>query len=162
MTMVPATLRRYLLAPGVLDDTHAMLRESGARGLEAVVVWIGGVIDPQTARIVGALRPGQIAYAGEDGCAVEVPPDALSELISLLPPELFVLARVHTHPSEAYHSPVDDQNMLISHNGAISVVVPNFALEPIDLAACSVNELRHGIGWVELPPDDVAERFVVQ
>jgi hypothetical protein len=159
MTMVPPTLRRYVLAPSVLEDTYQLLHERGQQGLEAVVVWIGGIVDSENAKIVGVIRPGQVAYAGEDGCAVEVPPDALSELISMLPEDLFVLARVHTHPGAAYHSPVDDTNMLISHNGAISIVVPNFAQEPVRLENCSVNVLRHGIGWVELPAAEVAERF---
>lgn len=159
MTVVPPTLRYYELAPKVLEDTYRLLGERGQLGLEAVVVWIGAVIDAETAQIVNAIRPGQIAYAGEGGCAVEVPPEALAELISLLPEDMFVLARVHTHPGEAYHSPVDDTNMLISHNGAISIVVPNFAQARIRLQRCSVNELRHGVGWVELTADDVVERF---
>lgn len=159
MTILPPTLRFYILAPNVLEDTYQLLHERGQQGLEAVVVWVGGVIDTETAKIVGVIRPGQVAYAGDNGCAVEVPPDALSELISLLPENLFVLARVHTHPGAAYHSNVDDTNMLISHNGAISIVVPNFAQEPVRLETCSVNELRHGSGWAELTTAEVAERF---
>jgi hypothetical protein len=49
--------------------------------------------------------------------------------------------------------------MLISHDGAISIVVPNFAVAPIDLTDCSVNELRHGRGWVELDAAEVTTRF---
>lgn len=162
MTRLPPTLRRYAIPAGVLADSREMLRERGELGLEAVVVWVGEVVDETTAQILAAVRPGQIAYRSEEGCAVEVPPEALSELIAALPRDVYVLARLHTHPADAYHSKVDDSNMLISHNHAISIVVPNFARDDLDLSSCSVNELRHGRGWLELPPAEVAERFLVR
>lgn len=161
MTRVPATLSRYRLPRSVIEDTGQLLRERGEQGLEAVVLWVGRVDTPEQATIMGAVRPGQIAYRGEDGCAVEVPPDALSEIISLLPEGMFVLARIHSHPTAAYHSKVDDTNMLIAHDGAISIVVPDFARAPVDLMKCSVNELRHGAGWRELGPTEVTDRFEV-
>ena len=158
---IPATLQHYAVPAAVLSDSREMLRERGLRGMEAVVVWVGNVVDDTTARITAAVRPGQIAYRSDAGCAVEVPPEALSELIEILPDDVFVLARLHTHPTEAYHSDIDDTNMLISHHGAISIVVPYFAREALKLARCSVNELRHGTGWVELTATEVNRRFTV-
>lgn len=160
MAKVPATLSQYLVPAEVVVQTGDLLRERGERGLEAVVLWLGRVLSDEKAMILAAVRPGQVAYGGPEGCAVEVPPDALSEIISLLPDSVFVLARVHTHPGRAYHSPVDDTNMLIAHRGAISIVVPDFAREPVDLGRCSVNELRDD-GWRELAPSEVAQRFEV-
>lgn len=162
MSRLPATLHRYLVPKRVLTDTRELLRERGEHGVEGVVVWVGIAIADTTAQVLGAIRPGQIAYRSAGGCAVEVPPEALSQLISSLPDDVFVLVRVHTHPTEAYHSEVDDTNMLISHNGAISIVVPYFARDPLALSSCSVNELRHGEGWVELSPSEVTARFLVQ
>jgi len=134
--VLPATLKRYVLAPEVLEDTEVWLRERGLLGLEAVVLWIGRVIDDELAEVLIAFRPHQVAYVSDDGCAVEVPQESLSSLITSLPAGVFVLARVHSHPTHAYHSPVDDQNMLISHNGAISIVVPDFARGDLDLQQC--------------------------
>lgn len=161
-TIIPATLRRYRLRAETLDETRAFLLERGAGGLEAVVLWLGAIIDDYTAEIARAYVPEQIARRSEDGVSVEVTQDGLAHLIAALPPDLFVLVRVHSHPGGAYHSELDDLNMLISHQHAISIVVPNFAIEPIDLAACSVNELEHGRGWRELALDEVAERFEVR
>lgn len=160
MTRVPPTLSHYSLPAEVLAATRSMLRERGELGVEAVVLWIGRALSDEHAEIIAPVRPGQVAYRGPEGCAVEVPPDALSEIISMLPEGAFVLARVHTHPGRAYHSPVDDTNMLIAHNGAISIVVPDFARDPMDLARCSVNELRRD-GWRELSAAEVAQRFEV-
>jgi hypothetical protein len=161
MSRVPPTLEAYAIPHRILDDTGSLLRERGVLGLEAVVLWLGRVDGPRNASILAAVMPGQVAYRGESGCAVEVPPDALSDIVRLLPDGIFVLARIHTHPGAAYHSPVDDTNMLIAHQGAISIVVPDFATAPIDLAQCSMNELRHPTGWRELTDDEVARRFEV-
>jgi hypothetical protein len=159
---VPATLRRYRLDRDVLVETGELLQEAGQEELESVVVWVGRIVDDETAEVLSPLRPRQICFRTEDGVGVEVPPDAISELISALPQGMFVLARVHSHPGAAYHSPVDDTNMLIAHQGAISIVVPNFAADPIALERCSVNELRHGEGWIELSSWEVGERFEVR
>lgn len=82
--------------------------------------------------------------------------------MSALGPGQFVLARVHTHPTAAYHSHVDDQNLIIGHVGAISVVVPDFAAAPaVDLTDCSVNELQPDGTWRELRPHETRRRFPV-
>lgn len=152
---------RVFLSDGLLERTRELLAGPGADGYEAVVVWVGRREPEQPIEALVAVRPGQIAYRGTDGCAVEVPPDALTALIATLPPDLSIVARVHTHPTEAYHSAVDDTNMLISHEGALSIVVPNFARAArLELRHCSVNELDHDLGWVELTSREVAERFV--
>ena len=161
MSRVPPTLSTYTIPHRVLEDTRDLLREPGLQGFEAVVLWVGTVDDETSATVRAAVRPGQTAVRGDQGCAVEVPPEALSALISALPPEVFVLARIHTHPGEAYHSPVDDTNMLIAHEGAVSIVVPDFATAPLDLHACSVNELRSASGWRELNGDEVHRRFLI-
>lgn len=161
MSRVPPTLVTYAVPARVVEDTWELLREPGLRGFEAVVLWVGTVDDETSATVHLAVRPGQHAYRSDDGCAVEVPPRELSALISALPLETFVLARLHTHPGEAYHSPVDNTNMLIAHEGAISIVVPDFATAPFDLRACSVNELRSASGWRELDDDEVERRFVL-
>ena len=162
MTGIPRDLRRIELAESVLVDTRAMLAEAGVDGLESTVLWLGRIVPPNAAEVLGALRPRQVAYRTADGLAVEVPQDSLSELIAELPEGVVVLARVHSHPGRAYHSELDDTNMVIAHEGAISIVVPNFARDPIDLEHCSVNELRHGRGWVELDRAAVTQRFHVR
>ena len=158
---VPATLRNYVVPRAVIDGTQAFLLARGLKGVEAVVVWIGIIVDDTTGEIIDAYAPEQIARRSEDGVSVEVTQKGLTQLITSLADGTFVLCRVHSHPGEAYHSDLDDLNMLISHEGAISIVVPDFAYEPIEFARCSVNELVHGQGWRELAPPEVNERFKV-
>lgn len=159
---LPESLFRYRVPAAVLARTRGLLRMAGERGFEAVVVWVGTIADEFTAEVGAAVAPRQVAYRRDDGCAVEVPPEEIGNLVMALSPGQFVLARVHTHPGAAYHSPVDDLNMLVGHVGAISVVVPDFAAAPtMNLAACSVNELRADGSWLELSAEAVRDRFEV-
>lgn len=159
-TIIPAEIERFVIPREVLADTRELLREPGEEGLEAIVLWLG-TATPAEARVLLAHRPHQIAFRSEHGVGVEVPQGALSELISALPERVFVLARLHSHPTRPYHSPVDDDNLLIAHQGAISIVVPDFARDPIELERCSVNRLDVEVGWQELSAEEVQERFLV-
>lgn len=158
---IPPTLRNYIVPRAVLDQTRNFLWARGLQGVEAVVVWLGHVVDETTGEVLEAVAPHQIGRRSEYGVSVEVTQEGLTELIAGLGPGMFVLCRVHSHPEEAYHSDVDDLNMLISHEGAISIVVPDFARREIKLERCSVNELRHGDGWRELSVDEIRSRFAI-
>lgn len=156
---VPATIRRYDLPRGVLQETWELLREGGREGVEAVVLWLGRVPEATRAVVLAAFSPPQIAYRSEGGLAVEVPQEALTQLIGALPAGVHVLVRVHSHAGAAYHSALDDTNMLIAHEGAVSVVVPDFAAGNPDLVRCSVNVLGRDGRWGELTVPEIAERF---
>jgi hypothetical protein len=155
-------LTSFRVPPHVLEESRLLLAEPGLEGLEAVVLWIGRQQSENLVEILSVHMPEQLAVRTELGVAVTVLEDALSALIAALPAGMFVPARLHTHPSGAYHSSTDDDNMLLSHRGAISIVVPNFACEQIELARCSVNELDHRHRWRELNRREVDVRFMVR
>lgn len=159
---VPPTLKRFTVARRVIEETEAFLAGRGEAGVEGTVLWLGEVKSEVEAAITEPYIPEQVAYRTSNGLAVEVTRRGLNELIRWLPPGVFVLARVHSHGEHAYHSDTDDQNMIISHEGAISIVVPNFAFEGLDLSACSVNRLVRGQGWVELSAPEVEQALVVR
>lgn len=158
---LPTLQTTYIVPQVILRDTRALLIPSARKQMEGVVVWWGQILEGDRARIDRAFRPRQLAHRSDLGLSVEVPREAITEMISLLPSGMSVLARLHTHGTDAYHSPMDDENMLIAHQGAISIVIPFFAREPIDLGRCSVNMLEHTRGWVELGTDEVVRRFQV-
>jgi len=153
--------KKFRVPYRVVRDTWEILKEPGQQGLEASAVWLARAISGNSAQILSVWKPGQIARRTAHGVSVEVTQEALSELIMSLPDGVFVAVRLHTHPGEAYHSEMDDTNMLISYEGAISIVVPFFATGSPDLSHCSVNELRRSLGWVELDDAEVAARFEV-
>lgn len=159
MALPKGPFENFLVPRHVVEVTQPLLAEPGLEGYEAVVVWVGRMRAEASVDIIEVIRPTQIAKRSPAGCSVEIPPDALTDLIRALDEESFIAVRLHTHPTEAYHSDLDDTNMLIGHLGAISIVVPYFARDPIELGRCSVNELTRRDSWVELPSYEIEQRF---
>jgi hypothetical protein len=155
-------LKSYLIPEEVLAVSRELLAEPGEEGLEAAVLWLGTERHCGEVEILAAHMPEQLGYRSSEGVAVTVVEGALSALIAALPDGIFVPVRLHTHPGRAYHSSTDDANMLLSHRGAISIVVPDFARRPIELPRCSVNELDSDHRWRELSAAEVEERFLVR
>lgn len=153
----------YRVPQRVLDDSRDFLRARGAEGHEGTALWIGrpcqvtGDVD-----IVRLFVPDQIAIRTLHGVAVDLTPEAHYTLTDNLGPRELFFCRIHSHPEEAFHSRRDDANSVITHQGAISIVVPHFARAPLDLAGCAIYQLEHGSGWLRLSSTDVARRFQVQ
>jgi hypothetical protein len=80
--------------------------------------------------------------------------------LALGPDDLYV-ARIHSHPGDAFHSAADDANPVISFEGGISVVVPFFGLGlRRGLDACAVFLFHDGC-WLELKSGPVRDRWIV-
>jgi proteasome lid subunit RPN8/RPN11 len=154
--IVPPTLYLLAIPRAVLCDTWELLRGPGGEGLEATVLWPGRVLDDTRGEVLSAYRPEQIAYRSALGLSVAIPPEALTDLVTSLPLGIHFLARVHTHPGVAYHSEVDDGNLIIGHVGAISIVVPDFAVGPPSLDDCSINRLAGDGSWRELSEEETS------
>ena len=151
----------FSVPAATVAETGAVLAEIGESGVEGVVVWVGREPAANHVEIIDLVVPAQIALRSEDGLAVMIPDWAVTELISSLADGTYIPIRVHSHPRDAYHSSTDDLNRLLSHRGAVSIVVPDFARGSVDLSVCSVNELGADFRWRELPRSEVAERFHV-
>lgn len=147
-------IRTYFVPQTVLDDTHAFLYQRGLLGCEGAALWIAKPQDA-VAQVTRLFVPEQRCIKTPWGAAVELTEEAHYTLTDHLEPGERIAIRIHSHPHEAYHSPRDDANAVITHDGAISIVVPDFAREPLDLTRCAVYCLAHGRGWVRLDPDEV-------
>lgn len=145
----------------VVEATWEFLAACGREHYEGVVLWLGIVDTANTGHVLRELIPRQYGYRSKDGVAVQIPDEEIAAILAALPTALLILCRIHSHPTEAYHSAQDDLNRLLSHVGAISIVVPDFAQDPIDLQDCSVNELDESHRWRELDGDEITRRFVI-
>ena len=132
------------IGAAVLRDAEEFLTDRGADGLEGTgLVAFGPDGDGWRAEMFVA--PEQRGQRAELGCWVEVTERGKRELAVRLPAGCRYLARVHSHPAAAFHSPTDDANPALSHEGAVSVVVPYFGLGlRRGLAACAVYRLTAG------------------
>ena len=124
-----ASVRRFVVAADVVDQTLAALQLAGQRQQEAFVLWGGRLsADSATCWFRSCHMPDQTAHSTRDGLLVTVPGHALHAAnLAFFQREELMAAQVHTHPTEAYHSATDDNFPLVTLAGAISVVVPDFA-----------------------------------
>ena len=148
----------YLVPQSVLDDSRAFLYMRGQIGCEGTALWVGRP-SGNVVTITRLFVPDQVCFQAPTGVAVYLTEEAHYTLTDNLDVGERFYIRIHSHPAEAYHSETDDANGVITHQGAISVVVPYFALEPIDLAHCAIFRLEHGKGWLPISSDEVAGIF---
>lgn len=155
----------YALPQPLLDEARAFLRERGREGCEGTAllvgqpngdrIWLTRLFIPEQRCIKTPLGNGRW------GLRVQLTERAHYTLTdNLLPGQLFY-ARIHSHPGKAFHSDTDDANGVISHQGAISIVVPYFAADPIELQRCAIFLLDHGRGWLPLERTEIARMFEV-
>jgi hypothetical protein len=158
-TDIKPGITQFSVPSRLVNASESFLQEQGRAQHEAVVLWIGRVVSDTEAVVDDAYVPDQTPIESDDGVGVYISGEAITKLILSLEGDQRVLARLHSHPAFAYHSETDDLNRLISHEGAISVVVPYFARLGIRLDICSTNELDANGVWRELAPVEVERRF---
>jgi hypothetical protein len=136
------------------------LRAAGAHRAEAFVFWVGNR-NGTTFTVTDAYVPAQDAYHTSDGHCVIVKGDALHQLNEwLYTNRRELIAQIHSHPTEAYHSETDDEYPIATRLGSLSLVVPDFAED--DFVLDSVAAYRLTIdGWEELHPEQKQNLFEV-
>jgi proteasome lid subunit RPN8/RPN11 len=138
----------------VIATTLTHLRDAGTRRCECVVLWLGRRRDGELA-IEQAYRP--LHHAKTD--MFHIPREGMVALhTELRRGRLMVAAQVHSHPREAFHSDADDRWAIVRHEGALSLVVPDFAAHTrLDnfLDETKVFRLSDTAEWLEAPPDAV-------
>ena len=150
--------------------THAHLRAVGLRGLEGMALWVG-VQDGARFAIREAIVPEQQGIRGDHGLMVSVPGAELHRInLHLFKSGLRLLAQIHTHPTEPYHSEMDDEYAIATALGAFSLVVPDFARDPFSIARCATYRLTPRPfwspgprpRWVEVPARQAAKIIVLE
>lgn len=150
-----------MIGAEILSRAERILTDRGADGLEGTGLLAfrpdAGAIE----RAVTFIVPDQVAERGQLGCWVKVTERGKRELATRLPAGCRYLARLHSHPGEAFHSATDDANPAITFEGAISIVVPFFGLGlRRGLDACAVFRLSRG-RWLPLAPGARRDRWVM-
>jgi hypothetical protein len=153
-------LTQYLVPQRVLDDTRSFLQNRGRELYEGTALWVGRS-KREAVEILRLFIPEQIAVSDEDGASVDLTPRAHYTLTDNLFIDEQFHVRIHAHPRKAYHSPRDDANPILTHDGALSVVVPYFGRDPIQMDRCAVYIYERPYGWLQLPPAAVRTTFEI-
>jgi len=139
----------------LIDEARTFFEERGISGLEGTAMIKDG---RQTKLVV----PDQRAFRDDrERVSVEVTRPGQMQLARALDVDEMYVARIHSHPGDAYHSAADDSNPVLTHEGAISIVVPYFGLGlRLGLQTCAVLRRSNGV-WCDLPPGNDRDRWVV-
>ena len=141
------TVAEVWLPRPVAEDTQAHLRQSGTFGLEGMALWAGELADT-VFHVRTLIVPQQQGHRTAHGLAVSVPGDELHRINMWLRRErLRLIAQIHSHPTEAFHSDTDDRYAIATALGAFSLVVPDFAMRPFALDECAAFRLSRRPWW---------------
>lgn len=142
-------VQEFHVASTVVHKTEHSLIKAGRRGYERFVLWSGVIVD-EIAHVHTTHIPRQTAYKTSDGLLVRVPGEALHELnVWLYENDEALVAQIHAHPANAYHSETDDTYPIVTTLGGLSIVVPDFARSGLDCPGTAVYRLADD-GWLEL------------
>lgn len=153
-------VQRITINRATVEGTLRTMQEFGSHGWEVLILWLGEIA-PGEAKVIRAFTPKQKAISSEDGVGYFVGGDTLFQLNKDLSESgLRLIAQVHSHPQEAYHSAADDRYAIVTAEGGFSLVVPNFGRAPADPASWAVYRL-HGRDWLELNEKEAKSLFEV-
>lgn len=162
---LPTTTSVFLLPDRLLREARHFFQDRGAEGCEGTALLVGRPENGDV-RLTRLFIPEQRCIKerlpdGRIGLLVELTEHAHYTLTDTLASGELFYARIHSHPGEAFHSVTDDDNGVITHRGALSIVIPYFAVAPIDLQRCAIFRLEHGRGWLSLDADEIGRTFEV-
>lgn len=155
-------IEQVILPKVLVDETQLFLREVGATGREGMVLWVGHA-EEKLFRITNNMIPRQRGVKTKDGVCVIVDADEMHRInVELFRAGLRLIAQVHSHPTEAYHSETDDEYAIATTTGCLSLVIPDFAARDFDLEDCAVYRLNRNGDWQQVSPDRVKSLIAIE
>lgn len=149
-------IHQLRLTQELLQAAGAFFEECGSLGHEGTAM-IKASASGEAALVIPAQKPYRDTFGH---VSVEVELEGQLQLARSLQPGEIYVARIHSHPAEAFHSRTDDRNPILTHDGALSIVVPYFGLGlRRGLHACAVFRREDG-HWIELPSGVTRDRWL--
>lgn len=150
-------ISRVFVPRELVSEGHRFMRAAGELHKEGIALW-AGYREGTTFIVDHLLIPKQRGITTDSGMCAVIHGDELGRIgrqLYEIKKQLF--AQLHTHPTEAYHSATDDENAVVTVVGGLSLVIPDFAVHPFDLATCAAYRLDSTGIWTELHPDMAAD-----
>lgn len=149
-----SSIETFQFNKAALEDAYLFLQDAGKERFEAVAL-LAGAVNGNIAIITDAILPRQTSYKLSSGLMYSVEGDELHRInVWLYKNKLKLLAQIHSHPQEAYHSETDDEFPIVSTEGGLSIVVPNFARAKMDYLTWAYYRLQSLKQWVEIDNKD--------
>lgn len=142
-------VRTFMIPLSLIDETVRFLRRIGDEGMEGFVLWTGQSDGNARFQFRSCIIPEQRALVTESGLLVTVDGKSLFEVNKTAHAAGEVIAaQVHSHPTSAYHSSMDDAFPLVTLLGGLSIVIPDFARNaPADIKRWAWYRLSREAQW---------------
>ena len=149
-----SVIKTFQFPKMVLEEAYSFLQNAGKERFEAVALFAGQV-DGKIAVVKEAILPKQKSYKLSSGLMYSVEGEELHRInVWLYKNKLKLLAQIHSHPQEAYHSETDDAFPIVSTEGGLSIVVPNFARSKMDYLTWAYYRLKSHMVWTEVSNEE--------
>jgi molybdopterin/thiamine biosynthesis adenylyltransferase/proteasome lid subunit RPN8/RPN11 len=144
----------------ILVDTLNYLRSHGKKCCECTLFWCGKIVEDKKAIITSLFYPQQYATT----LGAEVKPSEVARLyLTLHESKEQLISQVHSHPSTAFHSSIDDNYPIAYKPGLLSIVVPHYGF--IDakefISKSAIYEYKDYKVWNKLSLDEAKRRIVL-
>lgn len=144
-------VQQFIVPAHICDETDKLLSTAGHRQNEYFVLW-SGKFDERNFHIETLHNPKQKALRLKNGLCVQVDGLELHQLNYWLYENGERLAvQVHSHPTRAFHSQLDDSHAMVTTLGGLSLVVPNFCIHGVRGPGVALYRLYHA-GWLLVAP----------
>ena len=148
-------IREVRVPHDAVVQSHAHLRRVGLEGFEGLALWVG-TRDGDAFQVRETVVPRQRGSRTAHGVCVTIDAAELHRLnLWLYETRFTIVAQLHSHPTDAYHSDTDDEFPIATLVGSLSLVVPDFAAAPFALRRCATYRLQRDGSWAALAAAEV-------
>ena len=148
-------IKTVLIPQEFVDAVYEEFQNTGKEGFERLALFAGRKTGTEFC-VTHLLYPKQQLLRTPYGLSFHVDGEELERIGEWLHQNTCSLvAQVHSHPSEAYHSKADDELALITTFGGLSIVVPDFGHTDQNLEQSAFFRLLPETGWTEISKNQI-------
>lgn len=144
------SIEKIYIPKKCIELAYKHMRYAGALRVEGVALFAGNDSE-NTFYVKETIIPLQKAMKFDEGLLYMVEGSELHRInVWLYENHMSLIAQIHSHPGKAYHSSTDDAYPIIATVGGMSIVIPNFAKDEINVQRWAVYRLSGDNEWIEL------------
>ena len=138
-----------------IESVYREFQETGEEGYERLALFAGNKNGP-VFTVTNLIFPTQHLTKGPRGVSFYVNGIELERISGwLYENSCHLIAQVHSHPGEAYHSEADDELAIVTATGGISIVVPDYGNSDTCFSNSAFYRLLPGSGWTEQSQEQI-------
>lgn len=144
--------KQLLIAEACYSGLVESLSSSQERRHEGVALLLGKLAG-EAVIALACVQPKATTPAG----SFDISAAEMARVIALATDlELELVAQVHTHPREAFHSQGDDEGARVRYDGYLSLVIPDYGAGLPRLDGAALYEFSSRDGWIPLSVENIS------